>query len=92
VGDEDGRDVGVPQHAGELAGGGGPGPRVQRRQRLVEQQDVGAAGERPGQRDALALAAGERGRAGVGEVLEAEPREPVARLPWRVARGRSRSA
>ena len=35
------------------------GVRVERRERLVEQQDLGVAGERAGERDALALAARE---------------------------------
>ena len=39
-----------------------PGERVERAERLVEQQQVGLADQRAGQRDALALAAGELAR------------------------------
>ena len=53
-----------------------PGRRVERAERLVEQQQLGRERERAGQADALRLAAGQgRGRA-VGDVLEAESLEP----------------
>ena len=61
----------------------GAGQRVERRQRLVEQQDVGIDGERAGDRDALAHAAGQLGRPAVGGVAEADHVDvaPHARLP-----------
>ena len=62
---------------------------VERRERLVHQQDLGFHGERAGDRDALAHAAGQRGRIGVGEVGEAHPGEPVA-CRWRRPRGAGR--
>ena len=46
--------------------------RVERRERLVEQQHARVARQRAGQRDALALAAGQLARARVGEVGDAE--------------------
>jgi hypothetical protein len=43
---------------------------VESRERLVEQEDAGIAGQRPGQADALPLAAGERVRPGLGQVRD----------------------
>ena len=55
---------------------------VQRRQRLVEQQDHGIGDERSRQRRALALAAGDVGRPAIEEVRDAERRRD-ARAPAR---------
>jgi hypothetical protein len=44
---------------------------VERRHRLVEQQELRALGERAGERDALALPAGELVRAALGPVRPA---------------------
>ena len=55
-----------------------PGAGVQRRQRLVQQQQGGLAGQRPGQGHSLGLAAGQLAGLAVGQGVEAEPAEPVA--------------
>ena len=47
---------------------------VEVRQRLVEQKDLGIAHDRPAERDALALPAGERMRPAVEQLGEAEGR------------------
>ena len=65
----------LAQHAAELAGRRGPRARVQRRQRLVEQQDLRPSGQRAGDRHALALAAAERVRARVGALRQPEALE-----------------
>ena len=51
--------------------------RVERGQRLVEEQDGGVAGERPRERHPLALAAGELVRPRLPQVGDAEPPEQV---------------
>jgi hypothetical protein len=48
--------------------------------RLVEEQDLGLACERPRQGDPLPLAARELGRLGLRELADPEPLEQVARL------------
>jgi len=48
--------------------------QVERRDRLVAEQEPGLRGQRPGQPDPLALAAGERGRPAVEQVLDAAQR------------------
>ena len=53
------------------------GDRIERGERLVEQQHLRLARERSRERDALALATGELRRAGVGEVRDAEALEQV---------------
>ena len=60
VGDDERRQRELPEQVLQLDAHRGPRVGVQRRQRLVEQQHGRIAGERPGERDALALAAGER--------------------------------
>ncbi len=62
---------------------------VERRERLVEEQHGRVAGERPGEADPLALAAGEAARPGVGEVGDAEALEQL--VGARLARRRRRS-
>ena len=82
----------------ELARRVGARARVERGQRLVEQQHLGPPRERSRHRHPLALAAAERARARVGPVREPEPveqlersRPPLARAACRAA-GRRRSA
>ena len=60
------------QHAQLLAHG-----RVERAERLVEQQHAGLDGERAGQRHALPLAARELGGIAVGEAVELHEREQL---------------
>ena len=60
---------------------------VERGERLVEQQHLRVARERSRERDALALAAGELGRAGA---LEVRDREPLEVLVGRVPSSRTR--
>jgi hypothetical protein len=48
---------------------------VERRQRLVEQEQAGLGGQRAGERDALRLAARDGARESVGRVADAELRE-----------------
>ena len=58
-------------------------PRVERAERLVEQQHLGLDRERPGERHALALAARELRRVAVGEAVEVDElraARPPARL------------
>ena len=50
---------------------------VQRREGLVEKQQLGLDHERAGQRGALGLAARERARLAGGEMRDAEPLEPA---------------
>ena len=50
---------------------------VERRKRLVEEEDAGVVGERPGERDPLALAAGQLADARTPEVGDLEPLEQV---------------
>ncbi len=57
------------------------------RERLVEQEHAGPARQRAGERDALALAAGERGRAAVFQAFQTGPaprerRATSARSAW----------
>ena len=60
------------------------GQRVQRAERLVEQQQVGLADQRAGERDALGLAAGERrgqaSRLSVRPTSSSAPRRALCRL------------
>ena len=50
---------------------------VERGQRLVEQQRLGPAGERSGERDALPLASGQLPHTGAGERRDPEPLEQL---------------
>ena len=75
VGHEQRRQPELAQQLLQLAAHGRLRVRVERRERLVEQQHAGVARERPRQRDALALAAGELGRLRVREVRDAEALE-----------------
>ena len=72
VGDhEDGAALGLPD-ALDLVGEVGAGERVERGERLVHQEHLGLHGERAGDGDALAHAAGELGRLAVAGVGEAD--------------------
>ena len=55
-----------------------PGPGVEVAGRLIGEQDPGLSDDRAGDRDALALAAGELGWAVAGPLGEADPLERVA--------------
>ena len=63
----------------------GPRDRVERAERLVEQQDRLAGEQRAGERDPLAHAAGELVAARSGELLQPEPLEERERPPARLA-------
>ena len=58
----------------------GADQRVERRERLVHQQDLGVGGEGAGEADALLHAAGELGDALLGPVLQVDGGEHLARL------------
>ena len=66
-------------HLGEQALHGVPGHRIERGERLVHQQHGGVVGERAGDGDTLLHAAGEMMRIGVGEFLELDEGELLAR-------------
>ena len=68
VGDEQGRQPQLGQQLGELGADDRARVRVERRQRLVEQQHRGVAGECPRKRDPLPLTPGEVGRPRLREV------------------------
>ena len=59
VGHEQDRLAGVPPQVDELPAQPRPRIRIERRKRFVHEDDVGLEGQRPGDCDALALAAGE---------------------------------
>ena len=75
VGDEHRGRVRRREGRRQLAGRRGGRARVERGERLVEEDQLRLARERPRQRDALALAAGEPARRGVGELRGAEAPE-----------------
>ena len=80
VRDEDDREAQLAKEVVELAAHGRPGMGVERRERLVEEQHVRVAGERPRERDALTLAARDLPGPGIGEPSDPEPLEqPVDR-------------
>ena len=85
VGHHDRGDAEPLLQVADLAAQPGAHPRVERRQRLVEQQQARRQRQRAGQRDALLLAAGELGRIFVGLVGE-----PDQRRAARARAGRSR--
>ena len=80
MGDEDAGDVELvvqpAQPAAQLLAHLG----VERAERLVEQQHLGLDGQRAGQRDALALAAGELGREAVGQPVELHQPQQLVHL------------
>src|SRR2546427_753424 len=75
VGDVEGRDPEVLLDPADLAAKTEPDLRVERRERLVEQEDLRAAGERAGERDPLLLAARELVRVAALETTEARQRD-----------------
>ena len=92
VGHDDRREPQLGEQVLEVGAHARARVRVERRQRLVEQQDAGVARERAGERDALALAARDVPGLLVREVGDAEALEqPVdARSPRPRRRRRSR--
>ena len=64
VGDHDDRGRGAVPEPQELEVEAFAGHRIERAERLVEEQDLGGKRQRPGERDALACAAGQLGWAG----------------------------
>ena len=85
VRDEQGRHAGLGEDGGERAPARGARARVERGQRLVEQQRGGLARQRAGDRDALALAPRQRARALVGQMRDAEAVEQLERAPAALA-------
>ena len=86
VGDEQGRRTDVELDPADLVAQLHADLRVQRGQRLVEQQHRGLHRQGPGQRDALLLAAGELVGVAVLELREADELEHLAapgRAAWR---------
>ena len=79
VRDEQDRDVEAGEQLVELRADRGLRVRVERGERLVEEQDLRVARERPRERDTLALAAGELMRPGALEVGDPEPLEVLVR-------------
>ena len=75
VRDEQRRQPELAQQLLQLAAHGDLRVRVERRERLVEEQHARVARERAGERDPLALAAGELGRPRLGEMRDPEPLE-----------------
>ena len=66
-------------------------PRIERAERLVEQQHLRLHGQRAGERHALALAARQLGRVAVGELVDLDELEQLARpLRWISSLGRFR--
>ena len=84
VRDEHGGDAEPLLHRADLVAHPAAQTLVEVAQRLVEQQHLRLADQRPGQRDPLLLAAGERRRRAVGEIGEADHVQRVHRR----ARGR----
>jgi hypothetical protein len=72
VRDEHGGDLDVVEDGLELARGAGAGAGVQRRERLVEQEDAGLERQGAGHAHALALASRERAGPPVGRVADPE--------------------
>ena len=91
VGDEDRRHVDLVVKAAQPLAQLGAHPRVERAERLVEQQHLRLDRERPGERHPLALAAGELRRVAVDQALELDQGEQLvdalARSPSSAACG-----
>ncbi len=79
VGHQHGRATEPAEMAAQVPSDGQPGGRVQRRQRLVQQQQLRARGERSGERDPLSLPAGERPGPAGGELGQPERLQPAQR-------------
>ena len=82
VGDEHRRLAQLPLQPDHLVLHVPPDQRVERGERLVEQQDLGVVGQGPGQADPLLHAAAELVRVGVAEAARARP-GPACRRPAR---------
>ena len=78
VGDEDGGDPSLALELAQLPAEIGAHRRVERRERLVEQEEPGRTAERLGEADPLTLAARELARQSVLQPRETEPTQPVA--------------
>ena len=76
VGDVDDRRPEPLVEAGDLGAGLDAQLGVEVRERLVHEEDRGLADDRPAERDALALAAGQLLRLAIEELLEAEDVRP----------------
>src|SRR2546425_10367543 len=81
VGDVEGRDPEVLLDPADLAAKTEPDLRVERRERLVEEEGLRAAGERAGERDPLLLAARELVRVAAPETTPARQRDHLRRAP-----------
>jgi len=79
MGHQDGAPAELGQVPAQLGADGQPGPRVQRRQRLVEQEERRFADERTGQGGPLRLAARQFRRPPVAQPIEAHPGQPGSR-------------
>ena len=77
VGDEQGRRARRPQDVDDVGAQAVAQVRVEAGERLVEQHQPRGRGQRPGERDALALAAGQLVRVAIAEAGEADHAEPV---------------
>ena len=75
VGHEQGGHFDLAQHRRQLARGAGPGASIEGRERLIEQDHLGATCERPCHGHALSLPSGQRAGAGVRQLREAETLE-----------------
>ena len=77
MGDEDDGGAGARPQLEQFVGHQGPGLHVERGERLVHEQDLRVVDEGGGERDALALAAGQLVRVAVLEGGQADPGQPV---------------
>ena len=81
VGDHEHREVQVPDQAAEFAAEREGNALVERGKRFVQQERLGPADQGSGEGGALGLAAGDLGRAAVGQVLDAQGAEQVVDPP-----------
>jgi hypothetical protein len=79
VGDVEGGDLEARQQLHELRQQPGAQPTVEGGERLVEEQEPGLGGERPGQRDPLLLAAREAADGPTALAVEPDERQDLAR-------------
>ena len=78
MGDVDGGDPELALDRPDLLAQDDPDLGVERRQRLVEEEDLRLDGERAGEGDALLLAAGQLPRVALAAVLEVDELEQLA--------------
>src|SRR2546428_519976 len=81
VGDVEGRDPEVLLDPADLAAKTEPDLRVERRERLVEEEGLRAAGERAGERDPPLPAPPEPGPVAAPRTTQAPPRDPLRGAP-----------